>query len=63
MMSGIKGKDTRPELKVRRFLHVRGFRYRLHEKSLLGSLDICLPRYRMVIFVHGCSGTGTMDAA
>lgn len=54
MMSGIKGKDTQPEMKVRRFLHERGFRYRLHERSLSGSPDICLPRYRVVIFVHGC---------
>ncbi|MBU1690636.1 MAG: DNA mismatch endonuclease Vsr [Gammaproteobacteria bacterium] len=54
MMSGIKGKDTQPEMKVRRFLHARGFRYRLHDKSLPGSPDLCLPRYRVVIFVQGC---------
>ena len=53
-MSAIKGKDTQPEMKVRRFLHKRGFRYRLHDKSLPGSPDLCLPRYRVVIFVHGC---------
>lgn len=53
-MSGIKGKDTQPEMKVRRFLHARGFRYRLHDRSLPGSPDICLPRYRVVIFVQGC---------
>lgn len=54
MMSGIKGKDTRPEMKVRRFLHGKGFRYRLYDRTLPGVPDICLPRYRVVIFVHGC---------
>ena len=54
MMSGIKGKDTQPEMKVRRFLHGCGFRYRLHNRSLAGAPDICLTRYRVVIFVHGC---------
>jgi len=54
MMSGIKGKDTQPEMKVRRYLHSRGFRYRLHVCILPGRPDICLPRYRVVIFVHGC---------
>lgn len=54
MMSGIKSKDTQPEMKVRRFLHGRGFRYRLHDRSLPGAPDICLPRYRLVIFVQGC---------
>jgi len=54
MMSGIKGKDTQPEMKVRRFLHGRGFRYRLHNRALPGTPDICLPRYHVVIFVNGC---------
>lgn len=54
MMSGIKGKDTAPEMQVRRFLHSLGFRYRLHVKDLPGRPDIVLPRYRTVIFVHGC---------
>lgn len=54
MMSGIKGKDTQPEIKVRRFLHAKGFRYRLHVRTLPGKPDICLPRYRVVIFVQGC---------
>lgn len=54
MMSGIKGKDTQPEMKVRRFLHARGFRYRLHVRTLPGTPDICLPKYRAVIFVQGC---------
>ena len=54
MMSGIRGKNTRPELKVRRYLHARGFRYLLHDRRLPGQPDIVLPRYRTVVFVHGC---------
>lgn len=53
-MSGIRGKNTRPELLIRKALHARGFRYRLHCKDLPGNPDLCLPRYRAVIFVHGC---------
>ena len=54
MMSGIKGKNTRPELALRRALHARGFRYRLHDKRLPGKPDLILPRFRAAIFVHGC---------
>lgn len=54
MMAGIKSKDTRPEMTVRRFLHGRGFRYRLHRRDLPGTPDLVLPRYKTVIFVHGC---------
>ena len=54
MMSTIRGKDTQPELEVRRFLHRLGFRYRLHDKRLPGHPDIVFPRYRTVVFVHGC---------
>ena len=53
MMSGIRGKNTKPELIIRKALHARGFRYRLHCK-LPGKPDLCLPKYRAVIFVHGC---------
>lgn len=53
-MSRIKGKDTKPEMLVRRFLHANGFRYRLHVKDLPGKPDIILSKYRTVIFVHGC---------
>src|SRR6188768_1882720 len=53
-MSRIKGKDTKPEMLVRRFLHAHGFRYRLHVKDLPGKPDIVLPKYKTVIFVHGC---------
>jgi DNA mismatch endonuclease (patch repair protein) len=54
MMSGIRGKNTRPELIVRRGLHRLGFRYRLHARDLPGKPDMVLPKYRAVIFVHGC---------
>ncbi len=53
-MSRIKAKDTRPELLVRHFLHNCGFRYKLHDKSLQGKPDVVLPKYRTVIFIHGC---------
>lgn len=53
-MSRIRGKDTKPELQVRRVLHGRGFRYRLHVASLPGKPDLVLPRYRAVILIHGC---------
>lgn len=54
MMSGIRGKNTRPELFLRKALHRAGFRYRLHDKELPGKPDLVLPKYRAVIFVHGC---------
>ena len=54
MMSGIKGKNTKPELVVRSFLHRAGFRYRLHDSHLPGKPDIVLKRYESVVFVHGC---------
>ena len=54
MMAGIKGKNTKPELALRRALHARGFRYRLHTKNVQGRPDLVLPKYRAVVFVHGC---------
>ena len=54
MMSGIRGKDTRPEMLVRSGLHRLGFRFRLHARNLPGSPDLVLKRYRAVVFVHGC---------
>jgi DNA mismatch endonuclease (patch repair protein) len=54
MMSGIRGKNTRPEIIIRKHLHECGFRYRLHDKKLPGKPDIVLPRYSAVIFIHGC---------
>src|SRR5687767_9523259 len=53
-MSQIKGKNTKPEMLVRKFLHANGFRYRLHVKNLPGKPDIVLPKHKTVIFVHGC---------
>lgn len=53
-MSQIKGKDTQPELLVRKFLFAAGFRYRLHDKKLPGKPDIILKKYKTVIFVNGC---------
>lgn len=54
MMSGIKSHDTKPELIVRKALFKRGFRYRLHSTNLPGKLGVVLPKYKTVIFVHGC---------
>lgn len=54
MMAGIKGRDTKPEMVVRSWLHHAGFRFRLHRRDLPGSPDIVLPRWNAVIFVHGC---------
>jgi DNA mismatch endonuclease (patch repair protein) len=53
-MSRIRGKDTKPELLVRRGLHALGFRFRLHRKDLPGRPDLVFPARRAVIFVHGC---------
>ena len=53
-MSAIKSKNTNPEIKVRKILHSMGYRFRLHSKDLPGSPDIVLPKYKTVIFVHGC---------
>lgn len=54
IMSRIRGKDTAPERVVRSYLHRRGVRFRLTRRGLPGTPDIVLPRYRTVIFVHGC---------
>jgi DNA mismatch endonuclease (patch repair protein) len=54
MMAGIKGKNTKPELLLRKALHKRGFRYSLHSKLLPGRPDIVFPARKAVIFVHGC---------
>ena len=53
-MSRIKGRDTKPELKLRSSLHRAGFRFRIHVTDLPGKPDIVLPRYRTAVFVHGC---------
>lgn len=54
MMAGIRGKDTRPELAVRKALFGMGLRYRLHARKLPGKPDLVFPKYRTVLFVHGC---------
>jgi DNA mismatch endonuclease, patch repair protein len=54
MMSGIKGKDTRPEMQIRSAIHKLGFRYKLYDKTLPGKPDLVFPKYNAVIFIHGC---------
>ena len=54
IMSRIRGKDTKPEMTVRKALHALGFRYRLHDARLKGKPDLVFPKYRAVIFVNGC---------
>ncbi|MDB5704405.1 MAG: glycosylase [Sphingomonas bacterium] len=54
MMAGIRGTNTKPEMLLRKGLHARGVRFRLHDRSLPGKPDIVLPRFRAVILAHGC---------
>jgi DNA mismatch endonuclease (patch repair protein) len=54
MMSGIRSTNTQPEIHIRRLLHRQGFRFRLHVRDMPGKPDIVLPRFRAVLFVHGC---------
>jgi DNA mismatch endonuclease (patch repair protein) len=54
MMAGIRGRNTRPEISIRRALHALGFRYRIHKLDVPGKPDIVLPRYRAAVFVNGC---------
>ncbi|QQQ42830.1 DNA mismatch endonuclease Vsr [Stenotrophomonas maltophilia] len=54
MMSRIRNKNSKPELLVRKYLHRHGFRYRIHDLRIAGRPDVVLPKYRCVIFVHGC---------
>lgn len=54
MMSGIRGKNTKPELLVRKYLHSKGLRFKLHAKGLPGKPDLVFPKYKTVVFVHGC---------
>ena len=53
-MAGITGKNTKPEITLRKGLHARGVRYRLHARNVYGHPDLVLPKYRAAIFVHGC---------
>lgn len=54
LMARFRSKDTKPEMLVRRELHRRGYRFRLHRRDLPGKPDIVLPRHAIAIFVHGC---------
>ncbi|MGN8084117.1 very short patch repair endonuclease [Variovorax sp. 22077] len=54
LMSRVKGKDTTPELAVRRAVHSLGLRFRLHRKDMPGTPDLVFPRWRVALFVHGC---------
>lgn len=63
MMAGIRGKNTRPELKIRQLLHKSGFRFRLHKKNLPGKPDIVLPKHNVIIFVQGCYWHGHENCA
>lgn len=54
MMASIRGKDTKPEILIRKLLHARGYRYKLHDKKLPGKPDMVFPKYSAVIFVNGC---------
>ena len=60
-MQQIKAKNTKPEMLVRKFLHSRGFRYLLHDKNLPGKPDLVLPKYKTLIFIHGCFWHGHGD--
>ena len=54
MMAAIGGKDTKPELVLRKLLHANGFRYRVHGKGIYGKPDLVLNKFKAVVFVHGC---------
>jgi len=54
MMSGIRGKDTKPELIIRKGLHRSGYRFKLHDSQLPGKPDLVFPKYNAIIFIHGC---------
>ena len=54
MMSGISGKNTKPEMLIRKGLHRRGFRYRLHKSDLPGKPDLVFPKYKAIILINGC---------
>lgn len=58
IMSKISGKETKPEILVRKYLFAQGFRYRKNVKELPGKPDIVLSKYKVVIFIHGCFGMG-----
>lgn len=61
IMSRVSGKNTKPELIVRSLLHSMGYRFRLHRSDLPGKPDITLPKFKKVVFVHGCFWHGHKD--
>ncbi|HIE0670182.1 TPA: very short patch repair endonuclease [Acinetobacter nosocomialis] len=61
IMASIKGRDTKPEVLIRKLLHKRGFRFRLHVKELPGKPDVVLKKYKAVIFINGCFWHGHKD--
>lgn len=63
IMSRVSGRNTKPEIAVRSSLHRMGYRFRLHRKDLPGKPDITLPKYKKVIFVHGCFWHGHADCS
>jgi len=63
MMSGIRGTNTKPERVVRSGLHALGFRFRLHRRGLPGNPDLVLPKWKSVVFVHGCFWHGHAGCA
>lgn len=63
MMAGIRGRDTKPELMIRCYLHAQGFRFRLVARDLPGRPDIVLPRWKVVVFAHGCFWHGHRDCS
>ena len=60
-MRRVRGRDTAPELAVRRLLHAHGYRFRLHRADLPGRPDVFLPRYKTAVFVHGCFWHGHVN--
>jgi DNA mismatch endonuclease (patch repair protein) len=61
LMARVQGRDTKPEWILRSALHRLGFRFTLNNRKLIGKPDIVLPKYRAVIFIHGCFGISTND--
>lgn len=61
MMAGIKGRDTKPEIVVRKALFAAGYRFRLHRRDMPGSPDVVLPGRRIAVFIHGCFWHAHMD--
>ena len=61
IMSRVSGKNTKPEIVIRSLLHNMGYRFRLHRNNLPGKPDITLPKYKKIIFVHGCFWHGHVD--